>query len=54
MELKDSIKEGEKTAELLKAARDKNIEVIYIQHISAREGAGFLLREQKEHRYTKV
>lgn len=44
MELKDSIKAGEKTAELLKAARDKNIEVIYIQHISAREGAGFFIK----------
>ena len=44
MELKDSVKAGEKTAQLIKRARDKNIEVIYIQHISIREGAGFFIK----------
>ena len=44
MELVNSREAGEKTAELLKEAREKNIEVIYIQHISIREGAGFFIK----------
>ena len=44
MELSGSVKAGEKIAEYLKIAREKNIEVIYIQHISVREGAGFFIK----------